>query len=813
MSDILEKLDKAGLSPKQQSALTSLCRAVIHPEARVIAIVGSRGSGKTTMMQRVHEAVDADPCFAVTEIIDAALIDREAGILSTCIQALFDTGKPYSKFSETERDLKNAYEETFRQSLSLGDSFRQIAREMSMAPKQYLSTVEKRVLESRKLPEQFEDFLGQLREYRRKSSNPKNDKTPRMVVFLDDLDLAPTELLRPWAKAMVAHFAIDGITWVLSYNQKRMVDALSSPRIHHKKKKPDRETGDALLNKLVSGNDQFVLGGWSTEDRANFLPLHHQDPHATNNTDEKPPTPPSLQGLLERSGNHHLLLLLPGTPRGLEQLYEWLDRTETERNDQQATANSPAPAESLATTTASKQQPEGEQPNSKEQGDTAKYSDNLDPHVAMVKLAEVNHWKSFSGYLKSVPSNRIACKFTWSPDISVSAGDWVELLRSAKTIPRTTPLFEMPLPTLVRKQWTKIAQGEALTEVLCHLALRTETMTPYQLLGRMPFTHSRLNLCQIKCRFHENKLDRFLKDFGEQTGHHLFWGAWHKADDQGMWHFTLSPQLFWEKLLNLREGYPRDLLKALYYHQETLETHLEQVFNDNDTAFKSQFDLTGEGLQRGFLPRSLRALILLVDALERAPWHELEARQNHWSPITLVQCASAFQLSALAYRLWPDEIIFDCLSASAKQTEEEKGKSPEQLETGPEQASEASPPDEASEQVTQPPLVLYFPSQAFSRISQVSEQEINKAYRNLVITLTKLVKDEREIIAKDTLPSGISYENSRRELLSLLAKMLALPAVKDLSLPQSTTIEKETQSLFDAIRKRCQPAALDDPAS
>ncbi|CAM2067499.1 ATP-binding protein [Sulfidibacter corallicola] len=817
MNDQKSKLDLSGLKLPQAQFLRSFYKAVSRPDAEVVAIVGSRGSGKTTMMARVRDALCDTAGFQPTELIDAALIDPEAGIMSTCIRALADLMPNTSQSSDpATEDLRRSYATAFRQSLSLGEPYRQIAREMSMAARQYLRMVEDRVNETRELPKRFRDFLDIVRDFlHRTGSDRVSSEPPRIIVFLDDLDLAPSALLSPWAKAMIADFRCEGLTWVLSYNDTRMVSALSDSHIDGNQ--PDRETGDALLNKLVSGNDQFVLDSWPAREREEFLPLIPLIQDVTERSDsvseegEAKKKTPTLAQLLEQFDNGHLKLLLPGTPRGLERLYEWLARHRADRDLQKSTGTEDGithpterhseSLENLSTQGTDLSTGTNDRPSTRVHQSVDPY---LDSHTVLSKLAEVNHWDSVTQFLRTVPSSRIASKFSWNSESNIPPADWAELINSIRSADHAMPLWELPLPHLLDR-WEEVARGEALTEVLCYLALRAESMSPYQLLTRMPFTKNRLDRCVIKCRFHEYKLDRYLKDFGDQTGAYLFWGRWSKSEDRGIWNFTLGPCLFWEQLFDLRDGYPRDLLKALYYHEEKLESHLKTIFAENAKTFERLNLVSEVGGQTGFLPRSLRALILLVDALERAPWRELEARQNHWSPVTLVQCVSAFQLAAVAYRIWSDDEIAAGLRAKDTDTQFGSCSSAWDAPGAPAgQAKESVGEERREEEHSQAtkrskepaPIILYFPSEAFSRISLEDEEAIDHAYHVLIETLVSMTAEKRAELARESRSEGISFADSQRDLLNLLEKMLQLPAVTALKLPKSTTTEDKTKAIF-----------------
>ena len=564
----------------------------------VIAVTGSRGMGKTTILNRFAVGFSKTQEFVPTAVIDASTVDENTGILATCIQKMWDAflekleENPVglNQSSSLTQSLTDGFNICFRSALSLGHSYREMAREMAMNPGQYEKIIHDRVSQQKNVRENFEDFIGALGQ----NIVGKSKKThPKFVVFLDDLDLAKRDLVLSWARALVNDYKIDQVLWVLSFDRNRMISMLSNPKPEERNKK-DLITGTHLLAKLVPTHLQFPLSAWTKEEQLEFQPFE--------TTKEKP-----LKKLIKTAEKNHIIPLLPNNPRGLEGIYKWLEQH-------------------LASGT--------------------RY---LSDQAILLKLAEVNNLTAMINLFGNIPPHQWITSLRWESD-TLTKADWASVVQAAKT---DEPIWGLPLPDKLDRR-LKDFGAESFTEALCDTGLKGGAIQPFQCLNRLPFTSTRLKKSFSRISFPEADIREFFEDYPKTNGFVLFWGSWSGPDDSGMWEFKLGPDAFWSGLLELRNPLPNALIKELFLYEKDFEAQVLKITEEVRETLMDEREIK-------LLPRNFRALLVLVDNLMKAPWKELESKRTLWTPVTYTQCSAAFQLAALANAIWSDKDILKAI--------------------------------------------------------------------------------------------------------------------------------------------------------
>ena len=703
------------------------------PQQNVFALIGDRGSGKTTVLQCFEHYIE-DMGYCSSGLIDANKI-KDQGIMASIIESLWaeyqrvvykdPSENPIhsrrdrpSHFRQNDKILKELYRETHQLAQLSEELIRELAREMAMSPEQYMHKISELDEMPRAFPSKFNTFIETLNEaYVHATQKPSKG----FVIFLDDLDLAKKELIKNWATTFMIRQPKTKVFWVLSFARKRFLAAISSEKINGNGLEMD--TGEALLSKMVSFQQQFTMPSWEPDDRLSFRPFEHEYPYEKIEGSEKA----SIKKLLKDIDYLEFMLLLPSTPRGLLHLYHLLYEVLRKKK-------SPSKADSA---------------NSLKPGPS---------HLLMNAFCDANGTYDLKDYLHHTWARRMVLEFKWN-ESELSKFSWSAIIKEANL---NDTLRGLPIP--------EVLQGLVATtmptihlELFCNLGLKEGVITPYRLLHEIPFTRDRITECRASLPLEKHH----IKAFGNAPKHYCWtlpWGSWEYNEEEVTWEFVLGPDIFIDSVFAYRNIKPIEGFRREYVPGAAVDPVITEI-----TRLMADFLKTHVP---PILPKNFRALLLMVDRLQNAPWYNLSNVRNFWGPITMAQCAASFLLSALAYTIWTDETILTELK-------------PADL-TGPH---------------------LYFPAESFSEIRGQNARAIDQAYMRLQKGLKNLVAQKKpqsfqrkylrdalkekldglskQEIEKIPLPYRGLEQMARRELKRFLGLMLEYPAVTNLCLPDN----------------------------
>jgi hypothetical protein len=557
--------------------------------SHIAAVIGPRGVGKSTVLVRLREQL-AQQSVLVTELLDAATVREDLGLMAAAVHALFDTLPPRYREGEggPAKELRKRFDHCIESALMQEDSYRQMAQELAMSPLHYTQIV----CEASRRRQAYGDDFGAFVEAMSRAIAAGRDGRGAgdeglFVVLIDDLDLAEAGSVRKWVRGMLASHGDHRIAWVLSFDRGPLVRALArelpaeSVPPEARMRGQDLVSGRSLLSKLVPSRWQIELRPWDFRARPGFCPL-------TNGAGG--PGPDNLGTLLTKRGLHSMLPLLPASPRALMGLFQWLELQDG------ADGNLAARASAFLR------------------------------QIAVEEGADVLLQR-----LDRSGADRVAAGMKWEATAVLSDSAWNAVMGSART---EGPLWSLPLPEGFSDLAISV-EPEALTEAILDLALQAGTLTPYQLLARMPFTEPRLQRSRCLLRLPENEVVDYFSRANQQVAAALAWQHWKEEKDaSGLWSVEIGPAALWSAIYGLRPAAPRELLRALLL---PLIASAPQSVTD--------------GAASSFLPRRFRALLTLVEQVRSCAWGELEQLLRLWSPLTFTRCVAAMTLRAYAEEL------------------------------------------------------------------------------------------------------------------------------------------------------------------
>ena len=627
------------LSGEQEQAVTGLEDLLELPpperhqwkarQPRVAAVVGARGSGKSTVLRRIRDDLDRESRFLCSHILDVSTIREDLGIMAMALDELMDMANvprlgvrhaahegSYREFQGMRRSLhgeeiNRQFEKCFQSAMLEEESHRRLAQDLAMSPGHYSKMIYEAAQRRRGHRSEFEEFVRHLLDFARQEMPDEAQRRteaghqePQLVIFLDDLDLGHREMVHNWARALLTHYQNDSVLWLLSFDRDRLIKLLSHrlpgetvERVEH----IDRFSGRALLQKLVPTHQQWELRRWPLEHRRVFCPLRpRRDAGVSEEGCEG--SVRKLEELIQDRKLSHLLPLLPAYPRSLEGLYRRLD-----------------------------------------QGGKLS-SAQFVRHVALGEgeddlLQELD--------LRGI--GLLTGSLRWDDEGILTNARWHAIVGCVEN---NAPLWGLPVP---RELGNKIQgpEPEAFLEACLDVALAEGTLTPYQLLTRMPFTRQLLERTMAHLDFPGEDVVRALESprialrarqqRARPQNVALYWQLWSTASDaENRWECTIGPIHLWRSAYRFRSPIPSQLLRRLRLDRPVIEP------------------IDQDGVSRHpFLPGSLRSLLLLVYRLQEAPWQDLDEKRKLWGPLEFTQVVVLFTLTAYLPRPATREAMSD----------------------------------------------------------------------------------------------------------------------------------------------------------
>lgn len=618
----------------------------------VIAVVGARGRGKTTVMRALRNRLATGVpgiVYAQTPIIDAAIIHEDQGIAATAIEALQSTIEDHhldvapsaygsrdnagrggrAGWEERLGELRESYRELMQRTLMQQESHRRLAQDLAMSPGHYAAMVQKATEQRRKMGGLLRDYFGRLRsvhqEARDQASARGTRHSVRLVVYLDDLDLAAPDLVQTWARTMLADFKGVDVHWVIAFDAERMTAALSPKKLD--KSGLDMEVGRSLLTKVIGGNRQAPLGPWQTDERRKFIPMSRGSaaPERTD-TAHRPPT---VGDLLCQAGRADMMPLLPLAPRALAGLYHFMIDQLAARDEGTLPGSAPdrAPiAVGLVLQTLA--------------AGTGEY----------LLQDELTRWSP----------GRFGSRLQWDPEVRLSWAAWDRLAGAAAG---SEPMHGLPVPKALGT--VTALEPEALTEGLVDVALSDKLVSPYHLLRQMPFAQQVLADASITTAFPDDDVAQHFGLLSAAKKTALAWQRW--SVTPAGWSVVIGPEALWQVYYGVRPPIPTEVFKRLYLStsvdDEAATTRSTGHFTSASPTSRPPEGEAGRSTRRPVaddamepLPRRCRALMLLLAQLARAPFREIEANRQLWSPLAIAQASAAVTLSAYSTSIWGDEV-------------------------------------------------------------------------------------------------------------------------------------------------------------
>lgn len=565
---------------------------------QVLAIIGPRGIGKTTILTRLLEQLATNCIFAERQVfpakpIDAATVMPDQGILAAAMHALYNSHKksdtdchlhdecglarrPYSSQPPpADRKLEEAFKKCLSLAFNMEQSHRELALELAMSSGHYAEIIREGAEMRTRIPRSLDDFLRVL--------HCDSGKNPLIIVPIDDLDLAEASSIRNWARGVLTDWNSPLLCWIVIFDRDTLTEALARPNIrssdhafsnsHEPVSKLDLVSGRALLDKLIPAEHQFELRRIPSPERLRFTSL--ADGFSTKDG-EILPNP--LQELIAASDESWLFPLLPSDARGLNGLYHLLAK-----RDQRSEA-----------------------------GKLLRQTLLLRGELRLIQ--EIDR-RGIEGFISSLH---------WGTEAGISDPAWGVVAEAAA---RESALWGLPLPRRLI-ELTEGDEPESLLEGLFDFALLKGILTPYDVLLRMPATSERITKARCRLVFSKgSELDSLFNE-ARRSGHTndwLLWQIWDSSPDpHGGWPVENGYKAFCDAVSGLRTLRPEALLRSL-------------VMRDFPVPLADYPDI---------LPRSTRALVLLTGGLMQVPWSEIENGPAGWKPLTFTLVTAAAILSS-----------------------------------------------------------------------------------------------------------------------------------------------------------------------
>ncbi len=597
------------------------------------AVVGSRGSGKSTVLGEIERLIAAPadetggPRIFVTRLLDAATVPEDLGLGAATLRRLYDcasrsseeqspwpppsTSGPWSAAPETGallgQELRRAYEDCVQQILVQEESYRALAQDLAMSPLHYSKMVLDSAYQREQIPAHLTRLLDGL-ERALPDSKPRPNRSERksvvFTVLIDDLDLAPPSSLRRFLRALLADYRDARLRWVLGFDRAHLLDVLAGSQRESSDValfRGDLTNAQALLSKVVPNHRQHELPRWNHARRLEFRPLAPTTLSAPQGREA-----PTLRALLQSRNLGELLPLLPSSLRGLEELHAWLDPLQVPQVD------------------------EGSSDGARQIQD---YKAS-----ALVKMVRIAGADGLAARLEERGVEQFAVGLRFRRD-SLPPHAWRALIASAHA---EAPLAELPEPDGWDGQFEPLCT-EAFLESVLTLALGSGRLDPSRLLRQLPFLEERLQRACCELTVPENDLRRYFTLTQGGAGgvtSALLWQEWaERVDTDGYWRARIGPLSFLEAL-----DQQRSLEPALF---RVLSLGSLAPIQRNGHANPTGPRPNTEKLGQWQLPKNFRALLRLVDGLDRAPWAELSNATNLWTPLAFTRCSAAFTLAAL----------------------------------------------------------------------------------------------------------------------------------------------------------------------
>jgi hypothetical protein len=487
------------------------------------------------------------------------------------------------------------------------------------------------------------------------------------IIPLDDFDLVPAAEVRRFLRSLLDELQQERLVFVVTADFPRLQHLSWDPRTEF-----DDKTGRALLDKLLPRDNRVHLLDWTGKARREYIPLSAWREQA----DPAGGKPLQIGKLLEleykrliltsdNSGTRDpavsatrlalLLALLPGKPRGLETLYRYLEAREKNAKRQEGEANT----QPQASNTTGGADPTLEALLERIAACRAEsllarrfQEVNLVEITGMLRFVDldlsVEQWDSLVEHaadLTSEPLKPLAIAVEGQgfgnaePESiqAASTGDWRERLTSAVE----------DIPEAVETQWgthdplrhealerrpLRDAAVQAVpywTELILHVAFEQSPRRCTSWIDDWSPLKQRTEGARFQVPGSRDRLRALLDDdnfLSKQSA--LYWLEAGKGPDGPL-------SIGWQPMI-----------RALRGAREPLSFMLGSLLVGGMRLDGELPTQTAEDL----LPSSPRALILLVDALQRCPWSAFMIRSG-WDLATYVGLSAALVRTAYIYSL------------------------------------------------------------------------------------------------------------------------------------------------------------------
>lgn len=745
----------ADLSVSQRAAANKILdQWKLEPDqSQVFAIVGQRGMGKSTTLNKIADALKQkeEKCILLfPPAVDVGKTDEEEGILARVLRYWFQavstrigleegvesyltpsdamTRRSFSQNKDFQQ-LKETFDDMYRLAITHNHSFTEIAREMAMSPDQYSHYILDWAKKKNTFPKKIEKLIDLstrlLNQYER------NRFPVRFVLILDDLDLAaPKEILRSWVKTFVNLLEFKELTWILTYDFNRLIPLLSEGT-PGKKHELDLITGQSVLAKVFNdkrNSSEFELRDWSTDNLHDFVPLSKKsnfnqrgirrntkeatskdDPSLNQSGDSK--SPKTIRQLATQFFSNKLptiyYLLLPRNPRGLKQIYEWLEMKITQDDNEMVLASSPTQNKSIHA-----------------------YKEFI------ILLGKVNQLQKMDRYIEYYSHDNFPEAHNFMEKSELSDIDWQILIASA--------IQDKDLNLLPVKQEFKnlVAnkRPEEFLEGFIDIQLTINQLPPASFLKGAHLIGAKLRHCTKTLPLAINFIINVHETYPLLASFSSHFVKWHERQE-GTWRIEIGPDVILSSLAQHESKRPDDLIAFLMldkFRDISYDTLMGLEAKDHHQLAE----------KATWLPKNLRALLLLVDAWSRAPWQEITTATNFWGPITLARISASFFLSGMAYYVWQDHHIAEGLTGHARN--------------------------------------LFFPVGNFHELRNLGPDPIEAAYSQLLVHLRSLLDRDVDLIGNHTPDSHPLEYQARTSLKEALGECLKLPFFQLLRCDEAT---------------------------
>ncbi len=577
------------------------------------------GQARHSVERRAARYVVVEP-----EIVDTSLAPVDIPLGLTVVRRLFNAlhlrdGEPFSTRSVSstrERDAIRAFESLEQAYLRAWPGYHQFVRDTAVSPRQHARVAVQEIAERYALPHRLWTWL---------ETEAQQFGVHGFVLALDDLDLTPRGLPRGLLWSLLDELHQPRLLLLLGADVDLLeIEMCPSPA---RPMERDVETVRGLLFKVVPQDHRASLGPWKLDERLGFPPARDTSdgrrapglwPCFEAGREVRVHTSPTIGELLRAPGGPepHVRLflsriprLLPPYPRGLEVLHNGLLDLRC----------GPAPtAEGTGSRTTRAQSPAST------------------PEQILVDLAECRGDYALGRRLALRPPAAWAATFRWETT-TLAPQAWAALAEGALRPEESLWLLQPTATGLDRPAMGRTALAQASeegfvdwTEFLLDLALQAGTLAPADLAQRFRPIWERLSAAACRVEFWPNDFDADVGAARSTALAEFAWAAWGEPADRVTGEFGLVP--LHAVVTGERSLLPERLLSHLYIGVGAV------VASVPDERHGADRFVTRPGL----LPRSVRGLIVLADALAGAPWAVLSTQHRRHSVGTFARLAAAF---------------------------------------------------------------------------------------------------------------------------------------------------------------------------